>query len=116
MKLADGRFILVNRGYVTEARKAAADRPKGQLTGEVDVVGLLREPAARGWFTPDRGSNGVWYWRDQYGIARSALGGEADKAVRHVLDAEAQPANPGGLAPGAARRGSLCPTAISSMR
>jgi surfeit locus 1 family protein len=104
LRFADGRYILVNRGYVTEALKAPAARIEGQVAGEVEVVGLLREPIARGWFSPDRGSNGVWYWRDRDGMVRAALGGEAGKAVRTMLDAEAEPANPGGWPQGGVTR------------
>ncbi len=105
LRLADGRFILVNRGYVTEAKKSPSSRAEGQLTGEVDVVGLLREPIARGWFTPDRDAkSGVFYWRDLDGIARAALGPDAAKAVRYTLDAEATPANPGGWPQGGVTR------------
>ena len=104
LQLDDGRFILVNRGYVTEARKAPAARPEGQMTGEVEVVGLLRAPVARAWFSPDRGSTGVWYWRDVDGMVQAALGADAAKAVRYMLDAEATPANPGGWPKGGVTR------------
>jgi len=104
LRLDDGRFILVNRGYVTEARKAPAARPEGQVAGEVDVVGLLRGPVERGMFSPDRGSTGVWYWRDHDGMARAALGADAQRASRYVLDAEASPANPGGWPQGGVTR------------
>ena len=104
LRLDDGRFILVNRGYVTEARKAPAARPEGQVSGVVDVVGLLREPVERRMFSPDRGSTGVWYWRDHDGMIKAALSADAGKAVRFVLDAEAAPANPGGWPQGGVTR------------
>ena len=104
LQLNDGRLILVNRGYVTEAKKTPTTRSEGQITGTVEVVGLLREPVARAMFSPDRGSNGVWYSRDFDGIARAALGADAGKAVRTVLDAEATPANPGGWPQGGVTR------------
>lgn len=104
LRLDDGRFILVNRGYVTEAKKAPSSRPDAQVKGEVDVVGLLREPVARGMFSPDRGADGVWYWRDLDGITKAALGADAGKAVPYALDAEATPANPGGWPQGGVTR------------
>lgn len=105
LKLVDGRFILVNRGYVSEARKAPSTRAEGQLAGEVDVVGLLREPIQRGSFSPERDAkSGVFYWRDLDGITRAALGADATKAVRFALDAEASPANPGGWPQGGVTR------------
>jgi surfeit locus 1 family protein len=104
LRLDDGRFILINRGYVTEDRKAPAARPEGQVTGVVEVVGLLREPVERGMFSPDRASTGVWYWRDYAGMIRAALGADAGKAVRYILDAEDTPTNPGGWPQGGVTR------------
>lgn len=105
LRLADGRFVLVNRGYVTEALKAPSARAQGQAADDVDVVGLLREPPQRSMFSPDHDAKtGVWYWRDFAGMAQSALGAEADKAVRFFLDAEAKPPNPGGWPQGGTTR------------
>jgi surfeit locus 1 family protein len=101
----DGRFILVNRGYVTEALKSPSSRGQGQLPGEVEVIGLLREPPARGAFDPNRDARtGVWYWRDFDGMTHAALGADASKAVRYFLDAETMPANPGGWPQGGTTR------------
>jgi surfeit locus 1 family protein len=105
LRLGDGRFILVNRGYVTEALKAPTARREGQITGEVEVVGLLREPPSRSMFSPDHDTKtGVWYWRDLDGMTRAALGAEAGKAIPFFLDADAAPANPGGWPKGGATR------------
>lgn len=105
LQLDDGRFMLVNRGYVTEALRSASARPEGQIAGEVAVIGLMREPPQRGMFSPDHdGKTGVWFWRDFDGMARAALGPEAGKAVRLFLDAEAEPANPGGWPQGGTTR------------
>jgi len=105
LRLGDGRFILVNRGYVTEALKAPSVRREGQVAGEVEVIGLLREAPVRGTFDPDRDSRtGVWHWRDLDGMAGAALGPETGKVVRLFLDAEAVPANPGGWPRGGATR------------
>lgn len=105
LRLDDGRYMLVNRGYVTESRKSPATRPEGQVTGAVEVVGLLRAPIARAMFTPDHDlRTGVWYWRDLDGMTKVALGADAGKAVRYALDAEATPANPGGWPQGGVTR------------
>lgn len=105
LQLQDGRFILVNRGYVTEALRSPSARPEGQITGEVDVVGLLREPPLRSLFNPDHDSKtGVWFWRDFDGMSRAALGADAGKALHLFLDAEAEPANPGGWPQGGTTR------------
>jgi surfeit locus 1 family protein len=105
LRLDDGRFILVNRGYVTEALRSPSARAKGQVAGEADVVGLLREPPQRGMFSPDHdGKTGVWFWRDFDGMSRAALGPDAGKAVHLFLDAEAEPANAGGWPQGGTTR------------
>lgn len=105
LQLADGRFILVNRGYVTEGMRSPSARAEGQVAGEVDVVGLLREPPQRAMFSPDHdGKTGAWFWRDFDGMSRAALGPDADRAVHLILDAEAEPANPGGWPQGGTTR------------
>jgi surfeit locus 1 family protein len=105
LQLEDGRFILVNRGYVTEALRPQSARAGGQVGGEVEVVGLLREPPRRSLFNPDHDSKtGVWFWRDFEGMSRAALGADAGKAVHLFLDAETEPANPGGWPQGGTTR------------
>ncbi len=105
LRLDDGRFILINRGYVTDAKKSPSSRPEGQLKGDVDVTGLIREPVARAMFSPDHDARtGVWYWRDVDGMTKAALGSDAGKAVRFTLDAEATPASPGGWPQGGVTR------------
>ena len=51
-RLADGGFVMVNRGFVPEARKDAASRADGQIAGPVEIVGVMRWPDARHWFSP----------------------------------------------------------------
>lgn len=105
LQLDDGRFILVNRGYVTEAVRSPSARAQGQLVGAVEIAGLLRTPPQRGTFDLDRDpKTGVWYWRDLAGMTQAALGADAGKALRLFLDAEATPANPGGWPQGGVTR------------
>jgi surfeit locus 1 family protein len=97
LELAGDKRLL----FVPEALKAPEARKEGQLTGEVEVTGLLRMPAAKGFFTPDNdaGSN-LWYWRDLNGLMASAFGDSGPAAVPLFLEAEA-PA-PGGWPKGGA--------------
>src|SRR5690606_22718662 len=46
LELADGRFVLVNRGFVPYDLKDASKRSQGQVEGEVTVTGLARNPLA----------------------------------------------------------------------
>lgn len=97
LQLQDGRFVLVNRGYVPERLRSPATRPLGQIEGQTTVVGLLRPPAERSMFSPERDAKGgTWYWRDITGMIANAFPGGADKTLSFAIDAEAMPTNPGG--------------------
>jgi surfeit locus 1 family protein len=90
----DGGAVLVDRGFVPLASKAAETREAGQVEGEVSVSGIVRLEGERNAFTPaaDEGQR-MWYSRDIEGIART-LGLMLRAPVVIVAD---QPANPGGL-------------------
>ena len=51
-RLTDGSLVMVNRGFVPEDRKDPKSRAGGQVLGPVDIVGALRWPDTRHWFTP----------------------------------------------------------------
>lgn len=90
----DGGTVMVNRGFVPQGRQDPATRREGQVTGPVDIVGVLRWPERPGLFTPaaDPAKN-LWFARDPAEIA-------AAKGVGPVapfyIEQEAPPA-PGGL-------------------
>jgi surfeit locus 1 family protein len=69
-RLASGVIVMVNRGFVPEDRKDAATRSGGQVAGQVEIVGTLRWPDGRTWFSPadDPGHN-LWFVRDPAAIA-----------------------------------------------
>ncbi len=68
--LPDGGFVIVNRGFVPEARKDAASRANGQIAGPVEIVGTMRWPEARHWFSPaDDPLHNLWFTRDPLAIA-----------------------------------------------
>jgi surfeit locus 1 family protein len=75
-RLPDGGFVIVNRGFVPEARKDAASRTAGQIAGPVEIVGVMRWPDARHWFSPaDDPQHNMWFTRDPLAIAAAkALG------------------------------------------
>ncbi len=52
-RLADGSIVMVNRGFVPEGRQDPKSRAAGEVTGPVEIVGAMRWPDARHWFTPN---------------------------------------------------------------
>lgn len=44
--------ILVNRGWVPRKSVNASVRPAGQISGTVDLVGVVRSPEQRPQFSP----------------------------------------------------------------
>lgn len=67
LELADGRAVLVDRGWAPGVEAAA--RPEDAAA----VEGLLRGPPAGSPFRPDnRPEDDVWYWIDPAAMARAA--------------------------------------------
>ena len=95
LKLAGGATVLIDRGFVPEAQKAAAGDGLGG--GEMTVVGLMRASETRNLFTPsDDPASGQWFTRDVGAIAR------AEGLIRvapFFIDADAGP-NPTALPEG----------------
>lgn len=102
LKLADGSgTVVVNRGFVPEGARNPGVRAAGQTAGEVEVVGVLREPETRNAFTPaDQPSERLFFARDPKAIA-DGLG--LTDAAPFTVDADATP-NPGGLPQGGETR------------
>jgi len=89
-----GGIVLVDRGFVPNARRAPATRAEGQVDGTVTVEGVVRLPGRRGAFTPDDDPRAnQWFTVDPPAMAAAA--GVGAVAPWYV---EAGPAsNPGGL-------------------
>jgi surfeit locus 1 family protein len=69
-RLADGSIIVVNRGFVPDARRDPKSRPQGQIAEAIEITGALRWPDERHWFTPaDDVSHNLWFTRDPAAIA-----------------------------------------------
>lgn len=99
LELADGRVVMVNRGFVPYELKDAAKRPTGQVDGEVSVTGLARNPLAAkpSSIMPDNDEAGnVFFWKDRDAMARSAGVPAGIEVLPFFIDADATP-NPGGL-------------------
>ncbi|MFN0218757.1 MAG: SURF1 family protein [Hyphomicrobium sp.] len=99
-------LLFINRGWVPEALKDGAKRAEGQVGGTVTVTGLARKAEIKGHFTPENDLKGNrWYSRDLDGMRwgsenppspekRAAL--PPDRYAPFAIDADAEPANPGG--------------------
>lgn len=105
LRLADGSIVLVNRGFVPNDLKDPARRVSGQLSGERHVTGLIRHPDQQGMFIPANDTTrNIWYWRDIDAMTAAAGGPDASRVHRLIVDAEAEPAPPGGWPRGGVTR------------
>lgn len=99
LKLDDGDWLFVNRGFVPWERKEAATRPEGQVGGRVAITGLLRgapaeKPSA---IVPDNEpEKNVFYWKDIRAMAASS-GLPVDAPVLGLFVDAGDTPNPGGL-------------------
>ena len=96
LALGDGATVLVDRGFVPEARKAPESRAQGELAGRVAVTGLLRLPPAGKphWFLPDNSAErNYWFYVD---IPAMAAAARLDGVLPFYVEADKTP-NPGGL-------------------
>jgi len=97
-RLADGSIVVVNRGFVPDARRDPKSRPQGQIAETVEITGPLRWPDERHWFTPaDDAAYNLWFARDPAGIAAAkGLDPKTGAVARFYVEQEA-PTPPGGL-------------------
>lgn len=99
LRLDDGRYVLVNRGFVPYDLKNAAKRPLGQVAGRVTVTGLARNPLAGkpSRMIPDNEPDeNIFYWKDRDAMAATAGLPAGYSLVPIFVDADKTP-NPGGL-------------------
>lgn len=96
--LADGRSVLVNRGFVPYDSKDPATRREGEVAGTVEITGLARNPLSEkpSSLVPDNEpAKNIFYWKDRDAMAASA-GLDPTRLVPFFIDAGPAP-NPGGL-------------------
>ncbi|RVC62485.1 MAG: SURF1 family protein [Mesorhizobium sp.] len=99
LQLDDGRFVLVNRGFVPYDLKDAAKRLQGEVPGKVTITGLARNPLAGkpSVMLPDNDvQKNIFYWKDRDAMAASAGLPAGAGLVPFFIDADKTP-NPGGL-------------------
>ncbi|KAJ8261374.1 hypothetical protein COCON_G00170970 [Conger conger] len=93
-----GISILVNRGYVPRNKIRPETRMKGQVSDEIDVVGVVRLTEQRKPFVPHNNVEGNrWHYRDLEAMAR-VTGTEPI-----FIDAVLESTNPGGPVGGQTR-------------
>jgi surfeit locus 1 family protein len=93
-RLADGSFLIVNRGFVPDGRQDPKSRPNGEVSGAITITGPMRWPDGHNWFTPnDDPAHNLWFSRDPQAIAAAkGLG-----AVAPFYVEQETPVPPGGL-------------------
>jgi surfeit locus 1 family protein len=93
-RLPDGKVVIVNRGFVPDGRQDPKSRTQGQITGPVDILGSMRWPETRHWFTPsDEPAKNLWFAADPQAMAAAkGLG-----AVAPFYVEQESPIPPGGL-------------------
>jgi surfeit locus 1 family protein len=97
LRLADGAYVIVNRGFVPQDQRDVFAAPAKQASGEIVVTGLMRSSESRTLFTPsDDPARGQWFTRDPAAIA-AAL--KLDRAAPFTIDADAA-GGPGDLPQG----------------
>ena len=70
LKLAGGRTVLVDRGWVPESKKDPGSRQETAVAGAVALAGFVQKSRKPGWFTPDNDPpKGNWYWVDPVAMA-----------------------------------------------
>jgi surfeit locus 1 family protein len=94
-RLAGGRTVLVDRGWIPLDRKAPDKRAAGNVAGQVSLDGVVRLNGKQTWFVPDnRPDLNFFFWVDLPAMAK--LAGQPNTEARFFV--EAGPAkNPGGF-------------------
>jgi surfeit locus 1 family protein len=96
----DGWTVYVNRGFLPRERLSPETRQAGLVDGETTVTGLLRAPRRRAWFMPsDDATANEWLSRDPL-LYAEAHGLPAGRVAPYIVDADFDPALPGGLPQG----------------
>ena len=89
IRTADGRLVAAERAFV------GFNEPLPPLPAAVAMEGVLRLPAARGWFTPDNGpAENQWYTVDPAAMAASIGADQGAALPLYVVARDWQPQLP----------------------
>jgi len=97
-RLNDGGIVLVNRGFVPDGRQDPKSRSEGEVAGPVEIMGAMRWPGDRYWFTPnDDPAHNLWFTPDTVSMAAAkGLNSGGSPIAPFYVEQEA-PVPPGGL-------------------
>jgi surfeit locus 1 family protein len=97
-RLAGGGLVVVNRGFVPDGRQDPKSRAGGNVRGVINVVGAMRWPDTRHWFTPnDDPAHNLWFSRDPRSIAAAKGFGQGPEPLAPFFVEQESPSPPGGL-------------------
>jgi surfeit locus 1 family protein len=104
LRTTEGWYVVVNRGFVPEDRKAVTTRAPSNRAGDATLAGLAQQSYLGNRFTPDDNPvRNIWFRRDPVAIAAS-VGLAADRVAPYMIDAFFDPSLPGGLPQGGETR------------
>jgi surfeit locus 1 family protein len=99
LMLDEGQVVFVNRGFVPAAFKDPATREEGQVTGRVEIEGLMRPAEEATSISPDPDiAKNVWFVRNPAAMA-AGVGIDPAIVAPFTVDARAGQ-SPGGLPQG----------------
>jgi surfeit locus 1 family protein len=90
-------IILVNRGWIPKKNMDPDTRKEGQVTGEIELNGIVRIGEARPQFQPDHNKGNIYLYRDFDRMCK------ATGAVPVFIDADVQSSVPAGPVGGQTR-------------
>jgi surfeit locus 1 family protein len=94
-RLADGRTVLADRGWIPLDRKEALKRSLGEIEGPTLLDGVIRLQGRQTWFVPDnRPDLDFFFWVDLPAMAK--LSGLPETETRFYVEAGPEK-NPGGI-------------------
>lgn len=102
MLLDNGKYLIVNRGFVPYDMQEPEKRKEGQVEGKQQLTGLIRVPEPEkpnGWFPENDPGKRELYWRD-YDVFIDLMGNDEErKFLPFFVDANDAPL-PGGFPKG----------------
>jgi surfeit locus 1 family protein len=104
LRTDDGTIVLFDRGFIPSEKKDPATRAAGQLSGKVELTGLVRRSQVKRQFAPDNDPAKNFWFHVDVPLMRKMAGGASDPVLdSFFLEADATP-NPGGLPVGGQTR------------